>query len=240
MRTLPLILCGVCLAASTASAFAAKYKVEEVTGGGTIEGSVLYHGPVKKRTVLPTKDKKVCGGLRKEPLVVVGDGGAVKDSVVFLKAVAAGKPWPEMSGGERPVLDQVKCKFEPHVQVARRGKIDIINSDPVLHNTHGYYGKRTAFNVALPIQGGKVTKILRSTGDVRIDCDAHGWMLAWIYVVDNPYFSQTGDDGKFSISDVPPGDYTLAVWQEELGLVEMPVTVAADETTTMSVELKGQ
>jgi len=240
MRTLQLILCSLFLVASITPAFAAKYKEEQVSGGGTIEGSVLYHGPVKMRTVLPTKDKRVCGGIRKEPLVVVGDGGAVKDSVVFLKDVAAGKPWPEMSGGERPVLDQKDCKFQPHVQVARRGKIDIVNSDPVLHNTHGYYGKRTAFNVALPSQDGKVTKILRSPGDVRIDCDAHGWMLAWIYVVDNPYFAQTGEDGRFSITDVPPGEYTLAVWQEELGLVEMPVTVAANDVTRMSVELTGK
>ena len=115
-----------------------------------------------------------------------------------------------------------------------------MNSDPVLHNTHGYYGKRTAFNVALPIQGGKVTKILKSPGDVRVDCDAHGWMLAWIYVVDNPYFAQTGEDGMFSIADVPPGEYTLAVWQEELGLTEMPIAVAANETTEVSVELKGK
>ena len=217
---------------------AAKYQEGEVSEGGAIRGSVVYHGPVKTRTVLPTKDKKVCGRIRKEPLIVVGDGGAVKDSVVFLKDVAAGKPWPAMSGGARPVLDQKDCKFKPHVQVARRGKIDIVNSDPVLHNTHGYYGKRTAFNVALPIQGGKVTKILRSAGDVRVDCDAHGWMLAWIYVVDNPYFAQTGEDGMFSIDGVPPGEYTLAVWQEELGLTEMPIVVAADETTEVSVELK--
>ena len=60
---------------------------------------------MKTRTVLPTKDKKVCGRIRKEPLVVVGDGGAVKDSIVFLKDVVAGKPWLEMSDGERPVLD---------------------------------------------------------------------------------------------------------------------------------------
>ena len=217
---------------------AAKYQEGEVSGGGVVQGSVVYHGPVKTRTVLPTKDKKVCGRIRKEPLIVVGDGGAVKDSVVFLEDVAAGKPWPKMSGGARPVLDQKDCKFKPHVQVARRGKIDIVNSDPVLHNTHGYYGKRTAFNVALPIQGGKVTKILRSAGDVRVDCDAHGWMLAWIYVVDNPYFAQTGEDGMFSIDGVPPGEYTLAVWQEELGLTEMPIVVAADETTEVSVELK--
>ena len=240
MRTRNLVLCALCLVWLATPAFAAKarYNEVEVSGGGTIEGSVVYHGSVKKRTILPTKDKKVCGRIRKEPLVIVGDGGAVKDSVVFLRDVAAGKPWPQMSGGERPVLDQKDCRFKPHVQVARRGKIDIVNSDPVLHNTHGYYGKRTAFNVALPIQGGKVTKLLRSPGEVRIDCDAHGWMLAWIYVVDNPYFAQTGEDGMFSIDGVPPGEYTLAVWQEELGLTEMPIVVAADETTEVSVELK--
>ena len=240
MRILHLIPSAVLLVSLTTPALAAKYQEGEVSGGGAIQGSVLYHGPVKTRTVLPTKDKKVCGKLRKEPLIVVGDGGAVKDSVVFLKDVAAGKPWPKMSDGDRPVLDQKDCKFKPHVQVARRGKLDIVNSDPVLHNTHGYYGKRTAFNVALPIQGGKVTKLLRSPGDVRVDCDAHGWMLAWIYVVDNPYFAQTGEDGMFSIADVPPGEYTLAVWQEELGLTEMPIVVAANETAEVSVELKGR
>ena len=240
MLSLHLIPSTLLLLFLATPSLAAKYQEGEVSGGGAVQGSVVYHGPVKTRTVLPTKDKKVCGRIRKEPLIVVGDGGAVKDSVVFLKDVATGKPWPKMSGGDRPVLDQKDCKFKPHVQVARRGKIDIVNSDPVLHNTHGYYGKRTAFNVALPIQGGKVTKILKSPGDVRVDCDAHGWMLAWIYVVDNPYFAQTGEDGMFSIGDVPPGEYTLAVWQEELGLSEMPVVVAANETTEVSVELKGK
>ena len=239
MRTLYWMLSALFAVSLASPALAAKYQEGEVSGGGAIQGKVVYHGPVKTRTVLPTKDKAVCGGIRKEPLVVVGDGGAVRDSVVFLKDVAAGKPWPETTQA-RPVLDQEKCRFEPHVQVARRGKIDIVNSDPVLHNTHGYYGKRTAFNVALPIQGGKVTKLLRSPGEVRIDCDAHGWMLAWIYVVDNPYFAQTGEDGAFSITDVPPGEYTLAVWQETMGLVEMPVTVAADQTTEVPVELKGK
>ena len=242
MRIPSLIICALGLVCLANPVFAAKAKYEEVevSGGGTIEGSVVYHGPVKKRTILPTKDKKVCGRMRKEPLIIVGDGGAVKDSVVFLRDVASGKPWPTMSAGERPLLDQKDCRFKPHVQVAPRGKIDILNSDPVLHNTHGYYGKRTAFNVALPLQGGKVTKLLRSPGEVRIDCDAHGWMLAWIYVVDNPYFAQTGDDGRFSITDVPPGEYTLAVWQEELGVAEMPVTVAANEVTSVPVELKGK
>ena len=216
--------------------FLGKYEEVAVSDGGTVQGKVVYNGSIKKKTVLPTKDKRVCGKLRKEPLILVGDGGAVKDSVVYLKGIGSGKPWPEMMT-KVPVLDQESCKFHPHVQVARQGSLDIVNSDPVLHNTHGYYGKRTAFNVALPEQDQKVTKVLKQPGTVKVDCDAHGWMLGWVHVVDNPYFFQTGDDGTFSIADIPPGDYTLAAWQEWAGEIEIPVTVRAGETTELDIDL---
>ena len=216
--------------------FLGKYREVAVSDGGTIRGKVVFNGAVKKKTVLPTKDKRVCGKLRKEPLILVGDGGAVRDSIVYLKGIGSGKPWPEVMT-QVPVLDQESCKFQPHVQVARQGSLDIINSDPVLHNTHGYYGKRTAFNVALPEQNQKVTKVLKIPGTVKVDCDAHGWMLGWVQVVDNPYFFQTGDDGTFSIADVPPGDYTLAAWQEWVGEIEIPVTVRAGETTELHIDL---
>ena len=222
--------------ALAAPAGAAKYKEMTVSDGGAVQGQILYHGTVKKKTVLPTKDKAVCGKARKEPLSLVGDGGAVQDSVVFLKGVKEGKAWPEMAL-QRPVLDQENCKFQPHVQVARRGKMDIINSDPVLHNTHGYYGKRTAFNVALPEKGVTVTKILKRPGTVKVDCDAHGWMLAWVQVVDNPYYAQTKANGVFAITDVPPGEYTLVVWQEWLGETEHAVTVTAGGVTELAIEL---
>ena len=216
--------------------FLGKYEEAAVSDGGTVQGKVVYNGSIKKKTVLPTKDKRVCGKVRKEPLILVGDGGAVQDSVVYLKGIGSGKPWPEMLT-RVPVLDQEGCKFHPHVQVARQGSLDIINSDPVLHNTHGYYGKRTAFNVALPEKDQKVTKVLKQPGTVKVDCDAHGWMLGWVHVVDNPYFFQTGEDGTFSIADVPPGDYTLAVWQEWLGETEYPVTVTAGGTTELDIDL---
>ena len=232
------LMCGLLLLLPLAApAIAAGYKEVEVSDGGTIQGQVVFNGSVKTRTVLPTKDKNICGKARKEPLIVVGDGGAVQGSVVFLKEIAEGKSWPEMAL-KTPVLDQESCTFKPHVQVARRGEIDIVNSDPVLHNTHGYYGKRTAFNVALPEKGVTVTKILKRPGTVKVDCDAHGWMLAWIQVVENPYFYQTEADGMFSILDVPPGDYTLVVWQEWIGATEMPVTITANGTTEINIELK--
>src|SRR3546814_15309030 len=95
---------------------------------------------------------------------------------------------------------------------------DVCSSDL---NTHGFYGRRTAFNLALPNQGQRIKADLTRPGLVRVECDAHGWMLAWIYVADSPYYALTGEDGSFSLTDVPPGDYTLVTWQEHVEETEM-------------------
>ena len=224
----------VVLTISFAAHAAARYTEQDVPDGGTVKGLVTYSGPIKQRTILPTRNREICGKARKVPSVVVGDGGAVKDSIVFLKDVASGKSWPDIP---RPVINNVNCLFDPHVQVVKRGRIDLLNSDPVFHNILGYYGKASAFRVTLPTKGTKVTKILRRTGPVRTDCSAHGWMRGWVFVVDNPYFMQTGTDGLFSIPDIPPGDYTIAVWQESVGFTEMPISVKAGETTELTIEL---
>ena len=63
-------------------------------------------------------------------------------------------------------------------------------------------------------------------------------MEGWIYVVDNPYYAITGADGKFSITDVPPGNYTLVAVQPLTGPVEQQVTVAANQAANLTIELK--
>jgi uncharacterized protein (DUF2141 family) len=73
---------------------------------------------------------------------------------------------------------------------------------------------------------------------VRVECDAHGWMLAHVFVAENPYYALTGKDGSFSISDVPPGDYTLVATQKFTGDSETAVKVKPGETVKLSVELK--
>lgn len=236
MRSAARIACAALSGALALPMAAAQYQTAAVADGGTIKGKIVFKGTVPLRTVLPTKDKDTCGGPRKDPLIVVGANGEVKDVVVSLREVKSGKAW---SSAKPPTLDQKGCVFSPHVQVMAPGNIDVINSDPVLHNTHGYYGKNTAFNLALPLQGAKVTRPLRRPGVVRIDCDAHGWMEGWVVVVDNPYYAQTGADGSFAIADVPPGSYTMTIWQEHTGAVEKTVAVKAKETVDMAtVELK--
>lgn len=212
------------------------YEEVAVTDGGHIEGRVTYSGTVPLRKIIRTKDQQVCGGPRDEAALQVGTDGGVQDAVVYLKAMARGKPWG--APAPTPQLDNRACRFEPSMQIIRAGTIDILNSDPVLHNTHGFYGRRTAFNVALPEQGMRVTRELPRPGLVRVECDAHGWMLAHVFVADSPYHVLTGADGRFRLGDVPPGDYTLVVSHPYTGDHVMAVTVQRDQAARLAIELK--
>jgi hypothetical protein len=225
-------LAFVLLVAATAHA----YEQVAVSNAGTIRGKVSYQGAVPVKKIIPTKDQEVCGSPRDEPQILVGPDKGVQDAVVYLRDVPKGKPWgsPERA----PVLDNKACRFEPPVQIMRAGSIDIHNSDPVLHNTHGFYGRRTAFNVALPSAGASVTSQLPRPGMVRVECDAHGWMLAHVFVADSPYYALTGTDGTFAITGVPPGRYTLVASQHYAGDTETAVTVAGGDTQELSIELK--
>jgi len=222
--------------ATAAALPAPAYEEAPVENGGSISGTIAYQGNVPMRKIITTKDQDVCGGIRDEPEIVVDAAKGVTDAVVYLAQVDKGKAWP--AAGPKPVLDQEKCVFKPRVQVMPAGALVVRNSDPVLHNTHGFYGKRTVFNLALPNQGQEIETELDRPGTVRVECDAHGWMLSWIYVVENPYYAVTAADGTFTIADVPPGDYTLIATHEFTGPQEIPVTVKAGESTAVAVELK--
>ena len=215
------------------------YEVGAVSSGGGIKGKVVFKGgEVPMKTVVPTKNQDVCGSMRQDPLVEVGKDGGVKNAVAFLKDVAKGKPWGEPA--MPPKINNEKCIFQPHVQVVPLGSdFTIYNSDPILHNTHGFHGTKTVFNVALPFQDAQVKKKLDKPGVVRVECDVHGWMQGWVYVADNPYYTLSGEDGTFSLADVPPGDYTLLIWQEHGGEMEKRVSVKAGETVDIGmIEIK--
>jgi hypothetical protein len=231
---MPIPLQFALLAVLSAPAFA--YEAVSVTGGGNIEGKVVFNGNVLTKKIIPTKDREVCGGPRDDPQVLVGPDKGVQDAVVYLKNVSKGKPWGKAD--KTPVLDNKDCRFEPAVQIIRTGIIDVHNSDPVLHNTHGFYGRRTAFNLALPDKNSKIPAELPRPGLVRVECDAHGWMLAHIFVADSPYYTLTGKDGSFRITDILPGEYVLVTSQHFLGDTETPITVKGGDTVKLSIEMK--
>jgi hypothetical protein len=214
----------------------AAYEVVQVTDGGTIKGKVVFQGTVPTKKIIPTKDSQVCGGIREEPEITVGADKGVQDAVVYLKEVPKGKAWPPLP--KKPEIVNHGCRFEPHVQALPVGSVVIVNSDPVLHNTHGFLGKATVFNVALPVKGQRIEKPVKKPGMMRVECDSHGWMLGWIFASENPYNAVTAKDGTFTISDVPPGSYTLVAWHEYTGEMEIPVTVKPKDAAQLSIELK--
>lgn len=227
---------SVCVIFAAAPFPVQPYQETPLPESGTIEGQVTFQGRVPTRKIIPTKNKDICGGIRDEPRVLVSNDKGVQDAVVYLKKVKKGKPWGDFA--HKPTIDNKDCRFEPHVQVIRPGAIDIHNSDPILHNTHGFYGRRTAFNLALPKKGLTISKKLKRPGTVRVECDAHGWMLGWVYVADSPYYTLPDQDGRFRIGDIPPGDYTLVNTQNYLSDVELPVTVRAGQTSRVDIEMK--
>src|SRR5262245_59891305 len=210
-------------AAVTAPPPALAYEVAAVVGGGSIQGKVTFAGPVATRKLVPTKDKAVCGEAREEPVIAVGPDKGVLGAVVYLKKVDKGKAWDKPA--KAPEIVNQRCVFEPHVQVVPVGaSVAVVNADDLMHNTHPYAGKIRAFNLALPIKGQRIEKPLGTAGLVRVGCDVHRWMEAWVYVADNPYYAVTKADGAFTFTEVPPGDYTLVAWQESTGAIEKPVT----------------
>jgi plastocyanin len=219
-------LAAAALTAGAAPAFA---------DGGTISGTVKYGGtPPTPKKVEITKDKDVCG-LKPhyvEDLEVDPSGGIANAVVVLKGAKGTLKP------GE-VTFDQKGCDYIPHVLAFPAGStVDIVNSDGILHNIHTYSTKNPSFNMAQP----KFKKVIKQKVEqpevIRVTCDAHGWMHGWWYVTDTPYYAVTDDKGDFTIKDVPPGNYTIEVWQEKLGTDDQKVDVKAGQTATSNFTLK--
>ncbi|HEY2149996.1 MAG TPA: carboxypeptidase regulatory-like domain-containing protein [Vicinamibacterales bacterium] len=137
-------------------------------------------------------------------------------------------------------IDQKECRYHPHVFGMRVGQpLEIINSDPTLHNIHAMPKANQEFNNGQPIQGMKMTHTFTAQEImVPFKCDVHGWMNAYVGVVSHPYFQVTDKDGKFDLKDLPPGTYTLEAWHEKLGAQTASVTIGAKESKDVTFTFK--
>jgi plastocyanin len=217
------------------------YEAIVVEGGGTVTGTVRLAEPVPALADLPVlRNQAACGEHRPDPSLVLGRENGVANVVVSLVGVSQGKQMEPLA--EPATLDQVECEYVPHVQVVPVGTtLQIINSDPILHNVHAHLnGTESIFNLAMPIQGYRIQRSLDIPGIVSVKCDAgHTWMSAYIVVQEHPYYSVTTEDGFYSIEDVPAGKYRLKLWHGWLGETEVAVEMEANATATVDLELNA-
>ena len=227
--------------------FAAKYKVEPVSGGGSVKGTVKLKGAQpESEKILITKNKDICGsGYREIQWVPLGPKKGLPEMVVYLNKIAKGKDW---SGdlAKPVVIDQKKCAFSPWLQVVQhKAEVTVKNSDPVLHNIHirELIGikpgkprgvKRTMFNEGQPPGSGDLkSKIApRRSSLIAINCEAHNFMFAWAFAAKTPYVAKTDANGNYEIKDIPPGSYDLMAWHPTLGLQKQKITVKGGAAAT--------
>jgi plastocyanin len=233
MRSTVFRLCLAAGLAAVAMAPSVAFAASSITGTVTFAGTVPKLSPLAMNAD-PACAKKHSGPVPNE-MLVLGSGNTMGNIMVWVsKGLPAGKTWP---APKTPVvLDQKGCMYVPHVMGIMVGQpYKILNSDGVLHNVHALPKINKGFNRAMP----PTVKEAGATFDkeeaiFHIKCDVHPWMSAYVSVFTHPFYSVTGQNGKFTISGLDPGTYTITAWHEKLGPQTASVTVGANETKTQN------
>ena len=215
-------------------------RVDAATAG-TIAGRVAFEGTVPPSPALRVDADPACAaqhpnGLSAETLVV--NSGGLENVFVYVKDGLGGYYFDTPT--EPVTLDQKGCRYTPHVFGVRTGQaIEIVNSDPTMHNVHGAGKVNQQFNFAQVVQGVKNTRTLTAPEVMMpFKCNVHNWMLAYAGVLPHPYFAVTANGGTFELKNVPPGTYTIEAWHEKLGTASQTVTLAEKESKTVNFSFK--
>lgn len=199
-------------------------------GKASVRGVVRVAGRHPRGKARLTDD---CAALHAGPLllddIVADEQGQVQWAFVYVKKGLEGRRYPPP---ESPVvIDQRGCRYEPHVVGLVAGqRLKVTNSDDLLHNVHGLPFANREWNWGQPTRGAH-NEIVLPVPEVmiRMKCDIHPWMGAWIGVLEHPFFAVTGPDGSFSIEGLPEGRYGIEVRHEAFEPVLREVELGAGE-----------
>jgi plastocyanin len=213
------------LATMAAVAFAACPFAASAEEWGTLKGRFTFGGAAPTAVELKAdKDVEVCGKhkLLSEEMVVGADKG-VANVVIFVRDKGV-KVHPDLAAtkGEKVVLDNKDCRFNPHVAVVQTGQTLVLkNSDTVGHNSNVATIKNPPSNSLIPA-GGESTVTFPNDEAIpaQVTCNIHPWMKSWLVVRPNPYAAVSKADGSFEIKNVPAGgELELQLWHEKAGYI---------------------
>jgi hypothetical protein len=206
---------------------------------GDLEMDFVLGDAFKAEKIVPDKDVAFCGKhpLFRENVVVDPATKGVKNVAVYLLATPGKKvavhPDYEKTAKDEVLLDNKDCRYEPHVLALRTSNTLVLgNSDPIGHNMKAEFFNNPPFNDLIPA-GGKVKKTLKAAESafVPVQCSIHGWMGSYVLIKDDPYVGISDEKGHLVIKNLPVGEHTFIVWQENTGYISKPVKVNGKATT---------
>jgi plastocyanin len=157
-------------------------------------------------------------------------------SVVYLES--APRSAFEQSEPPRAVMDQRNETFVPHVLAITTGTtVDFPNSDRIYHNVFSL-SKTKPFDLGRYAAGKSHAVRFDRPGIVRVFCEIHSHMSAFILVFNHPFFAVTDTEGRYRIDNVPPGNYTVVAWNEGLASEPRPVVVPDGGTSELDFALR--
>ncbi len=211
---------------------------------GPFSGRVRFEGTPPSRPTIHMTADPACDKLspegRPSDVVVIDAAGGLANVLVYVKSGLPAKTvWPAPTS--TPKIDQRGCVYVPHVIGVRVGQeIEIASADPTLHNVNARTSENPPFNVALPGANQKIHRSFnRPEVAVKLKCDIHPWMSAYVGVFDHPFFAVSAADGSFSLPPLPEGEYVIEAWHESLGTRSAKVEVEDDEPASVDFSFGG-
>ena len=206
---------------------------------GTIKGTVVLKGTTPElKKLAVTIDQYVCGTEKNPEDLVLSPQGGIRNAVVWLD-----KPPAAANAEALPstiAMDQKECMFAPRiVMVPAGGRVDFLNSDRLLHNLHATPTANPPFNRTQP-KGRTITISFSHPEVIRVTCDLHSWMRAWVVVAEHPFYAMTDGAGDFELRGLPPGRYTLKAWQERLGTISKEIVVGDQDPAPVTLEMSAR
>ena len=192
---------------------------------GTLTGRFVYEGKAPTPATIDTSKDPLCKTKLTDEDLLVDDKGGLENAVIALKTKGvAVAPEYASSAKENVELDNKNCHFEPHVLVVRTSQTLLLkNADPTGHNTNVQSISNDAINPILaagsePLKHKFAKAELRP---VKVGCNIHPWMGAWLIVRTDPYAAVSGKDGTFTIKDLPAGkELEFGLWHEKAGYLK--------------------
>jgi len=223
-----------------AEAYDAAKATATVTAKVTLKGTLPKRGPVPglgsdEKCVAATKGVVV---LAED--VVYGKAGELANVVVF--ASKGAERWKYATPAASVKLDQKGCMYVPHVSSLMVNQpIEIWISDPFMHNVHAMPKKGKEFNKQQQDNTVPPLKWAVTAAEmVKVKCEVHPWMSAFLCVFDHPFHAVTAADGTAKIA-LPPGDWSIKAWHEKYGeSPEQSVTVGDKETKALEFTFEAK